>query len=375
MIEPSPKMDPPPAPGSWRFFRLAGVPVRLHFTFVLLAVFLLVTGLGGDRTPGTYVLYVLGLFASLLLHELAHALASRRFGIRTLEVVMFPIGGVARLSRSPKPAEEWWIALAGPLMNGVLAAVLYAIALGGRQVETQGWERSTEQNLATQLFFGNLALALFNLLPAFPMDGGRVLRAILAGFKPEDQATRIAAWAGRMLAISLALYALLSAKYLLVFAAFFIYLGAAQEAAAALGRTLTAGIPVRAAMMTGFHTLPHGSMVREAVGLSLDTSQQDFPVVHGGQVSGLLSRHAILKALAAEGPEAYVAGAMERDFLTLTPDMDLADALPVMARAGSCALVMEGDTLLGLLTSENLSQFLMLRRFGMEPVDMNRPSA
>ena len=215
---------------------------------------------------------------------------------------------------------------------------------------------------------GNLLLALFNLLPAFPMDGGRALRAVLGYLRPEEEATRIAAWMGRMLAISAGLYGLFGQNFLLVFFAFFVYLGAAQEGAAALGRTLTHGIPVRAAMITEFHTLGHGDTVRDAANLLLSTSQQDFPVMHNDQVVGLLGRNLLLKALAAEGPDAYVAGVMDREFLQLEPGMDLAEVLPLMAQAGRCALVMDNAKLSGLLTTVNLSEFLLLRRFGMEPV-------
>jgi stage IV sporulation protein FB len=120
-------------------------------------------------------------------------------------------------------------------------------------------------------------------------------------------------------------------------------------------------------MMTEFHTLGHGSTIRDAANLLLSTAQQDFPVVHGEQVIGLLGRNLLLKALASEGPDAYVAGVMDRDFLALKPDAELSEILPVMARAGRCALVMDGERLLGLLTTDNLSEFLLLRRSGLEP--------
>ncbi len=358
----------PAVAGTIGAVRLLGVPVRFHFTFVLMIVFLTVMGLGGKQSSLVYVLYVIGLFASVLLHELGHALVGRRYGVRTLEVVMFPIGGVARLEKNPEPKQELWIALAGPLVNILIAAGLFGYLYYTRQlVAIDGLFEPSDENLAERIAVGNLLLAAFNLLPAFPMDGGRVLRAVLARFKPVDEATRMAAWAGRMLAISMGLYGLLSMQFMLVFIAFFVYLGAAQEGAAAMGRTLTQGIPVRAAMVTEFHTLPHGSTIRDAANLLLATSQQDFPVVHGAAVIGLLPRNALLRALAAEGPEAYVSSAMERDFMRLAPDADLAEALPSMTQAGSCALVMDGDRLLGLLTTENLSEFLLLRRFGMDP--------
>ncbi|MGA3025613.1 MAG: site-2 protease family protein [Bryobacteraceae bacterium] len=355
--------------GSVWSLRLLGVPIRLHFTFVLLLVFLIVSGLGGNQSMAYYAVYLVALFASVLLHELGHAWAGSRYGIRTIEVVMFPIGGVSRMERDPKPREELWIALAGPLMNLVLAGALFALLYYRHAiVGLRDLLQPTDTNLIERIAFGNLILALFNFIPAFPMDGGRVLRSVLARFKPENEATRIAAWAGRMLAISMGLYGLLATHFLLVFVAFFVYLGAAQESAAAMGRTLTAGIPVRTAMVTEFHTLTHGSTIRDAANLLLATSQQDFPVVHGEQVLGLLGRSALLRAMAHDGQEAYVGGAMDRNPAMLSPDQDLAEVLPLMAQSGMCALVMDGgERLVGLLTAENLSQFLLLRRFGMEP--------
>lgn len=356
--------------GTVRGFSLFGVPVRLHFTFILLVIFLVVTDLGG-QSSGSYAVFLLGLFASVLLHESAHAFVGRRFGVRTTEIIMFPIGGLSRMERMLKPVEELWVSLSGPMMNILVSAGIFGYMAYRHQafpINLPDLLRPTDANALARLAYANLLLAAFNLVPAYPMDGGRVLRALLSYIRPEDQATRMAAWMGRMLAISMGLYGLLAPQFMLVFFAFFIYLGAAQESAAAMGRTLTQGIPVRAAMITEYHTLGHGNTIRDAANLLLSTSQQDFPVLHGDQVVGLLDRKLLLKALAAEGPETYVAGVMDRDFMSIEPSEDLSEVLPHMARAGSCALVMERNKLLGLLTTDNLSEFLMLRRFGMDPV-------
>lgn len=358
-------------PGSLSTFRIMGVPVRLHFTFILLIIFLLVTGLGANESAAFYALYIVALFGSVLIHELAHAAISARFGIRTQEIVMFPIGGISRLARNPKPGEEFWIALAGPAVNILIAGGFFGLlASQGALVNVFDLMEPTDSNLLERIALGNLILAAFNLLPAFPMDGGRVLRSVLSRFKTEQDATRIAAWCGRTLAFSMGLYGLLSMHFMLVFVAFFVYLGAAQEGAAAMGRSLTQGIPVRAAMVTEYRTLGHGNTVRDAANLLLATSQQDFPIVHGDRVIGLLGRNALLRAMASRGPDAYVAGVMDREYSRLSPDMDLSEVLPLMAQTGACALVMQDDLLLGLLTSENLSQFLLLRRFGMQPSEV-----
>src|SRR5260370_14092052 len=167
-------------------------------------------------------------------------------------------------------------------------------------IKLHGVLRSTGPSALARLAYANLLLAGFNLLPAFPMDGGRILRALLSYIRPEDQATRMAAWMGRMLAISMGLYGLLSPQFMLVFFAFFIYLGAAQESAAAMGRTLTHGIPVRAAMITEFHILEHGNTIRDAANLLLSTSQQDCPVTHGGRVWRLFAPHPLLNSLSTQ---------------------------------------------------------------------------
>lgn len=352
-------------PGSLLSINMFGVPVRLHFTFVLLVILLIAIGLEGP-SGAEAAIYVLALLTCVLLHELGHALVSRRYGIKTVEIVMFPIGGVARLERNPKPREELWIAIAGPAVNLVIAAILVgtAAALTG----TIHWETVFSKksgDLLGQIAGGNVALALFNLLPAFPMDGGRILRAMLALRKGEAAATEIAAKAGRFLAIVMGIYGLISANFVLVFIAFFVYLGAVQENAAVLGRTFTEGVPVKAAMLTDFRTLTHGQTIRDAANLLLATSQQDFPVVHADQVIGLMGRTQLLRAMAQEGPDAYVASLMERDYLQLTPDTDLSDAMRHLAETGSCGLVMEDGQLIGMLTPENVTEYVLLRRLGI----------
>ncbi len=364
------KTEPPEQrfiPGSIPAVRVFGIPVRLHFTFLLLFAFLLFVGLGSKQSFLGDVLYIAAIFGSVILHELGHALVAKRYGVRTIEIVMFPIGGVARLDRMPGAREEFWIAIAGPLVNFVIAAGLFgSLAASGDLPPLSAALVAADDTLAHRIAVGNLVLGLFNLLPAFPMDGGRILRSLLARFKSEDEATRTAARAGQMLAIAMGLFGLLGGNFFLMFIAFFVYLGAAQEGAAAQGRILTQGLPVRAAMITEFRTLQHGQTIRDAAALLLATSQQDFPVVHGGEVVGLLGRAALVKALAEHGPDSYVAGAMERDYARTHPDADLAEVLPQINQGRSCVLVMDGERLAGLLTAENVAEFLLLRRVGMQ---------
>jgi Zn-dependent protease/CBS domain-containing protein len=366
--------EPARIPGSVGTLPIFGVPVRFHFTFVLLLIFLLSIGVGERQSGGSTVLYIVALFASVLLHELGHTLAARRYGIRTIEIVMFPIGGVSRPERQPKPSQELWISLAGPMVN-----LLIATALMAWMTTQQGWvaletlREPTDANLAERIAFGNLALFLFNLLPAYPMDGGRILRSVLALSRPIEEATRIAAGAGQGLAILIGLAGLLWGNFILMFVALFVYLGAFQEGVAAKGRIFTSGYPVRAAMITDFRTLTHGQTIRDAGNLLVSTSLHDFPVMHGDAVIGILTRSALVHAMLKQGPDAYVSGAMSRDFTRVSPDMPLTEALPKLSTPGACVLVMDAeDRLVGILNSEHLSQFILLRQVSAAQEKMHR---
>ena len=350
--------------GSVSIATIFGIPVRLHFTFILLLVFLVFIGVGGQQSGATTALYIVALFASVLLHEVGHSLVARHYGIHTLEIVMFPIGGVSRPERQPKASEEVWIALAGPTVNLLIALGLLAwVAARQGFVALTLLREPTDANLAERIAFGNLTLFLFNLLPAYPMDGGRILRSVLALHRPEEEATRVAAGAGQVLAALLGLAGLLWGNFILVFVALFVYLGASQEGMAARGRILTSGFPVHAAMISDFRTLQHGETIRDAGNLLLATSQHDFPVMHGESVIGLLTRSALVRAMLTDGPDAYVSSAMDREYARVSPDAPLTEALPLVSGTGACALVMDDEgKLKGMLTSENLSEFILLRQ-------------
>lgn len=359
-----PSRDAVRFPGTLGSVEVFGIPVRFHFTFWLIVVWLIVIGSRGAQSAAGTTIYILAIFGSVLVHELSHALVARNFGIKTLEVVMLPIGGLARLERSPKAREEFWVALAGPAANIVIAAAaLTSVWLSSRPWAPETWiSAPSDANLAERIGVANLVLAVFNLLPAFPMDGGRVLRSLLARYRPEHEATRVAARIGMGMAAIMGLYGLLAPNFFLIFVAFFIYVGAMQERVASDQQVLIGSEIVRPAMVTVFKTLNHGDTLREAASLLLATTQQDFPVMAGPVVAGLLTRQAMLRSMATEGPDAYVAGAMDRDFLRVSPEARLADVVQLIAgRQSSCALVFEGDRLAGMLTAENVSEFLILR--------------
>ncbi len=357
--------------GSFRLARVSGIPIHLHWTFLALLIWFAVSSLantpqnGRDGAMPAYLslVFVIALFACVVLHELGHALTAMRYGIRTRDIVLYPIGGIATLETMPRPRQELWIALAGPLVNLIIAGALYAGLRVANQPMTPFRLGATGASLAANLMTANVFLGVFNMLPAFPMDGGRVLRALIARRTDEATATALAAQVGQWLAIAMGIYGLLRGPGSLVFIAVFVYLGARQEASAYQTKALVIGHRVREAMLREFHTLTVGTTLREAADLLLAGNQHDFPVVHGDEVTGVLPRAALMRGMANEGADAYVAGVMQREFLRVRPDDDLETVLTeAMSLQLGPILVMEGEKLVGMVTQENLLEFLMLAR-------------
>ena len=359
---------------SWRVGRIAGIDIRVHATFPLLFAWIVLIALRGGATPASVlgtVALILTVFTLVVLHECAHALVARRFGVRTHDITLLPIGGIARLERMPRePRQELLIALAGPAVNVVLAIILYAaLALSGdlarlRELDDVGTATMTSAGALAQLFAINVSLALFNLLPAFPLDGGRVLRALLA-MRGGDytKATVTAARVGRALALLFGLAGLfVISSPMLVVIALFVWLSAASEAAAVQTAAALADVPLAGLLITDVRTLaPHDPLSRAAE-LTIQGYQQDFPVIDNGALVGMLSRADLVRGLANHGSGGTVISAMRRDFHSATPDDTPEAALKELATNGGNSLpVVRGGELVGLLTAENVMEFLMLK--------------
>ena len=355
---------------SWRIARIAGIDVHIHVTFLLLLAFYAVPAYqrGGLAAAATALATIGLLFAIVTMHEYGHALTARHYGIPTRDITLLPIGGVARLERMPKePRQELVIALAGPAVNAVLAALLY-VALritGGVPDEiAPADERFFSRTLLQQLLAWNVMLAGFNLIPAFPLDGGRVLRAALA-WRTGDYAgaTQRAAQIGRFIAVLLGLAGYFYFRNpILVVIALFIWFAAATEAAAVQQTSAFEGVPVERVMITDVRTLAPTDPLGRAVQLILAGFQQDFPVVEDGAVVGVLTRRDLLKVLAEHGEQASVGSAMRRDFLVATPDTPVDEALARLQECGCHAIpVVAGRQLLGVLTLDNVGEFVMIR--------------
>lgn len=352
---------------SWRLARIAGIDIRIHATFLILLAWVAWAAWRTAARPSdalTSVLFVLALFASVVLHEYGHALTARRFGVRTREITILPIGGVAQLERIPTvPRQELLVALAGPAVTVAIAVVLWLVlVVAGIPSAPDAILRERAPFLA-RLMWANVWLAFFNAIPAFPMDGGRVLRAALAMRTTHLRATRIAAEVGKAFALLFGIAGLFWLRDpFLVVIALFVWLGAAGEAGIAQARVAFDGVPVERVMIRDVRTLAPDDPLTRAVGEVLSGFQQDFPVVENGVVIGVLTRADLLRALAQRGPDARVSEVMERSFQVARPGEGLEEAF---ARLQSCRChtlpVVHGRELVGVLTMDNVGEYLMIQ--------------
>lgn len=350
---------------SFKLGEIAGIGIYVHATFLLLLGWVALSYYIAGQSIAMIVngvAFLLALFGIVVLHELGHALTARRFGIQTRDITLLPIGGVARLERMPDdPKQELWVALAGPAVNVVLAAVLFvAIGLtsGPPSLSNLGM---VSGNFWEKLLWVNVSLAAFNLLPAFPMDGGRVLRALLAMRMDYVRATQIAAHVGQGMALLFGFIGLFYNPFL-VFIALFVWMGASQEASMVQMKSALGGIPIQAAMIKDFRTLAPSDSLERAVEHILAGFQQDFPVVEQGRVVGVLTRNDLLKALSQRGPNGRVEEAMQSQFETADPN-EMLETVFARLNARDChslPLVRNGQ-LAGILTMDNVGEFLMVQ--------------
>ncbi len=351
---------------SFKLFDVAGTAVRVHFTFFLLLAWIGEAHWtrGGPAEAIDGIVFILLLFLCVVLHEFGHIVAARRYGIRTPDVTLLPIGGVASLERMPeKPSQEIIVALAGPAVNLVIA-VLLMVVLGARFDFTQMAQLEQAQTtLMGRVAAANVALLVFNLIPAFPMDGGRVLRAVLATGLGYTRATRVAA-IGQGLAVVLAIVGLMG-NPLLVLIAVFIFLAASGEAGYVQMRDYTRGYLASHAMITSFQTLSPMSTADDAAQLLLRTTQKEFPVVDGaGTLRGMLTHEALIAALRATGGTTPALDIMTREVPTVPENGCLDAVFKLMQQRGGARFVGVVDPnqrLLGYITAENLAELVMIR--------------
>lgn len=380
---------------SWKIATISGIGVYLHVTFlILVAYFVLNTRSGGGGLLdmlGTLLLLA-AIFSIVVMHEFGHALAARRYGIRTQDITLLPIGGVARLERIPEdPKQELVVAVAGPAVNVVLAALcLLILLIAGTAfltgVVSGGFERMVNSLsriprirsvadlpdatlfLVWQMLLVNMMMILFNLLPAFPMDGGRVLRALLAMWTDRVRATQIAAQVGQAMAVLFAIIGLfgipgwMPSNPFLMFIALFVWLSAGAEAAQVASQSAMGGTTVRNAMITRFQTVSPEHTLENVSAHIISGYQQDFPVVDGSDVVGMLTRKDLLKALAQHSRDTRVSEVMQRDFQRAESAEQLTRVFERLQHCQCRSMpVLEQGRLVGVIDMENVGEFIALR--------------
>lgn len=349
--------------------KVAGIKIQVHWSFTLLLVWVVFTNskAGGDYASGLFnVVLVLVLFLCVILHELGHALMARRFKIQTRSITLLPIGGVAALEKIPeKPSSELAVALAGPVVNLIIVLLLsFFLPLQSySNVAPEEWEliltTPSWTALWSYLFIANSILLAFNLIPAFPMDGGRVLRALLAFRFSRAQATEIASRLGQSVAFLFLLLGLFSNPFL-VLVAVFVYFGAYAENQMVQQQYRLQGHLVRDALITNFSSIPRDASLKTAISLILSGTEKDFMITEQGRLCGLLLNSDIVRHAGQQ--DTPIAEIMETEFATVSPQTPLTEAFQIMNKQGVKFLpVLEKDQLIGAISSENIGEFLLFR--------------
>jgi Zn-dependent protease/CBS domain-containing protein len=365
--------------GSFKIGRFSGIDVKVHWTFLLLLAFFAFLGyrssgsVAGALTP---IAVIVALFICVLLHEFGHSLVAQRLGLEIHSITLLPIGGVSNLESLPeKPADEVKITVAGPLVNVVLAPVFFGVGLLFGALPRVPGDLFTGIGSVGQFFFYlgylNVVLALFNLIPAFPLDGGRILRALLATRLGALRATEISSVVGQLFAVAFFLIGLLGGNFLLALVAVFIYFGATGEAQMVRQQEKTRGLSVSDVMGTKprTETVTPSHTFGQVLDSVIHGYQEDFPVVdENGKLVGMITRNEIMRA--AHSPERYssVRDLMKTNVPTISPQADLfEDGLRILQQGGLRALpVTENGELIGMLTIEDVGQASLLRPLSRE---------
>lgn len=374
-------------------FRLAGIDVKVHWSFILVlafGAFIYGAGPAGWLVGSLYgVLTFLLLFVCVTLHEYGHALTARRFGIQTRSILLLPIGGVASLERMPdKPVQELLITIAGPLVNFAIALLLVPVILllgaglgdlGQTRVLSDNLSDPSPINLLLYLFLTNVLLGLFNLLPAFPMDGGRMLRALLALRMPYVRATRAAVLVGRLMAVGMALVGIFSGSISLLLVAFFVYVGGSAELEAVSSRAVLRGVTARRALSPGAVSVYTSERLGRALELMMSTYQADYPVLDlAGRFVGVLTRAHLINALRELGPDGRIVDAMlpAAQVPECGPEQDLAAVWETMSQHGSrLVAVKESGRFLGLITADDISEVFQVMAAMLDRAERRPPGA
>lgn len=350
---------------SWKIARFADIDVNIHLTFFILIVWIALSYWQAEGTLAAVVYgvsFVLALFICVVLHEFGHALTARRYGITTKHITLLPIGGVASLEGMPKdPKQEIAVALAGPAVNFVIAAGIWLWLTATNSMLPIEQLSLSGEGFLQKLLMINIILAVFNLLPAFPMDGGRVLRAALAMKMDHNRATQAAASVGQGLALWLGFLGLLYNPFLVIIA-LFVWMGAAAEATMEQMKSTLSGLAVGRAMLSDFQVLSPEDPLSRAIELTLAGSQTEFPVVKNGEMVGVLDQANLLSGLQQQGETSQVKEYMQKEVQSVDINEPLEDVLKRLQNS-KCRLlsVIHDNQLAGIINLDNIMELINIQ--------------
>lgn len=350
---------------SWKIARFAGIDVNIHLTFFILIVWIALSYWQAEGTLAAVVYgvgFILSLFICVVLHEFGHALTARRFGISTKNITLLPIGGVASLESMPEdPKQEIVVALAGPAVNLLIAAGIWLWLTATQSMLPIEQLSLSGDGFLQKLLLVNIILAVFNMLPAFPMDGGRVLRAALAMNMDHNRATQLAARVGQWLALWLGFLGLLYNPFLIIIA-LFIWMGAAAEANMEQVKSTLSGLAVGRAMLSDFQVLSPDDPLSSAIQLTLAGSQTEFPVIKNGVMIGVLDQVNLLSGLQQQGEASQVKEYMQKDVESADINEPLEEVLKRL-QSSKCRLlsVIEDNKLVGIINLDNIMELINIQ--------------
>ncbi len=349
---------------SFNIGKLFGITLRIHVTFLLLLFFVYISVLSeqGQANALRAVLFISAIFVCVLIHELGHSLIAGQFGRGATSITLLPIGGIASMEEIPeKPGQEIAIAIIGPFINLAIAGIIYLYVRRWDGLMVPTLAPSTLNSFLSELMGVNVLLAIFNLIPAFPMDGGRVLRSLLALKWSYTQATAWAASVGQSLAAFFIFYGIFFNWWLAIIG-LFLYLGADSEKRQTIMRSVLHQMPARAAMTTAFHCIEPDERLSQILEYVYRGSQDDFPVVVDNQVQGILTRTNILSAIHVKGVDIPAGLVMDREFARVDTETPLDEAYQeLVSKKKTAAVVLQNTQLLGMLSLESIGRFFMIQ--------------
>jgi Zn-dependent protease len=350
---------------SWKLGKIFGIDIKIHLTFFFLLIWVGFTALFNGGTTSEMLLeigFILVLFMSVVLHELGHALMAKRFNIPTRDITLLPIGGVARLERMPEDSkEEFLVAISGPAVNVLIAGLIFIVALISGTFSQASFNISAlMNNFWLRLMSVNLTLVFFNLIPAFPMDGGRVLRSLLSSRMERVKATRIAANIGRGFAVILGIAGFFTNPWLIL-TAIFIWSGAGAEADAVQMKSELQGLTASDALVSQFYQVEGNQSLGNVFQLAIQTGQRYIPVTSNGHFLGFIAATNLGKAIQRYGDRAPAYAAIDHEPEAVRSDLPLQD---VLEKLGTSRIlpVIEDRQLMGFITLESVQQRMLLNR-------------